>query len=86
MGAIPLLILPQILFSEVAIPRSSFGGAVAWVERAMPVSWCYDLFVTAAAASPAWSTVALDLLAQAACAAALAGVALLALLPARESR
>jgi ABC-type multidrug transport system permease subunit len=43
-GAIPLLILPQILFSEFSIPESAFSELVSWVQRLMPVHWAYQVF------------------------------------------
>lgn len=57
-GAIPLLILPQILFSEFAIPRDRFGAAVEIVEWAMPVKWAYRVFAESAAKEPDWWSVA----------------------------
>lgn len=47
-GAIPLLILPQILFSEFSIPEDSFSTTVQWAERAMPVHWAFEIFQQAA--------------------------------------
>jgi ABC-type multidrug transport system permease subunit len=57
-GAVPLLILPQILFSEFAIPRARFGHTVEIVEWFMPVRWAYRVFDETAALEPSWSTVA----------------------------
>lgn len=48
-AAVPLLILPQILFSEFAIPRDSFGQVTTWIERLMVVKWGYRVFTQAAA-------------------------------------
>lgn len=53
-GAVPLLLLPQILFSEFAIPRRAFGTVVDTVEEIMPVRWCYRVFSDLAAAEPSW--------------------------------
>lgn len=57
-GAIPLLLLPQILFSEFAIPRKSFGRVVETVEYLMPVRWAYRIFEETAAKETDWWIVA----------------------------
>ena len=59
-GAIPLLILPQILFSEFAIPREHFTGLVQHVEKIMPVRWCYEIFVQLADVETDWFSVLLS--------------------------
>ena len=51
-AAVPLLILPQILFSEFAIPRSQFGRLTETIEHFMIVKWGYRVFEQAAAAEP----------------------------------
>jgi len=56
-GAVPLLILPQILFSPFTIPKDHFSDVVAAVEKAMPVRWAFRVFEEAAAAEPRWSLV-----------------------------
>jgi len=61
-AAVPLLILPQILFSEFAIPREHFGKLTAAVENLMIVRWCYRVFVEAAKAEPAYMAIALSLI------------------------
>lgn len=53
-GAIPLLLLPQILFSEFAIPRESFGRVVELVEYTMPVRWAYRVFEETAKVETDW--------------------------------
>ena len=70
-GAVPLLILPQILFSEFAIPARYFEGLIGVVEKAMPVHWAYEVFAQGAAAEPALWTAVLALVALAIYAAAL---------------
>lgn len=73
-GTVPLLLLPQILFSEFAIPEDQFADIVAAGQKVMPVHWTYTVFEHAAAVEPDWGQVALGL-------AALPGTtALLALL------
>jgi len=84
-GAIPLLILPQILFSEFAIPRRLFGDTMRAIEAAMPVSWCYDVFAELAASQTSWSAVAADLLVLGGIAMGLAGMAILVVRITRES-
>ena len=59
-GAIPLLILPQILFSEFAIPREHFTGLVQQIERIMPVRWCYEIFTQLADVETDWLMVLLS--------------------------
>ena len=82
-GVVPLLIIPQILFSEVAIPRSAMNGTVEWVEKIMPVHWGFQVFQEVAAAEPDWLAASADLLVLPLYAAALAGLAALALVARR---
>ena len=49
-AAVPLLLLPQILFSEFAIPREHFGQITDLLEEIMIVRWGYRIFTEAAAA------------------------------------
>lgn len=51
-GVVPLLLLPQILFSELAIPEDTFTDAVAAVEKIMPVHWGYEVFRELSADEP----------------------------------
>lgn len=82
-GAIPVLILPQLLFSEFAISREHFAEVVVWVERAMPARWAYRVFTDSAALEPSWGWVLASLGILAVYALGLAGLTLLALLPRR---
>jgi hypothetical protein len=41
-GLVPLMILPQILFSEVAIDKDSFAGVSQWLYKIMPSRWGYE--------------------------------------------
>lgn len=82
--AVPLLLLPQILFSELAMPDTLQSDVVAAVEKAMPVHWAYRVFQESAALEPRWHMVALFLLVLLAMGAVLVGAAALALLPRRE--
>lgn len=84
-GAVPLLLLPQILFSEFAIPANKFSDAVAMIEKIMPVRWAYQVFKEGAALEPEWGTIALSLLVLAAYALGLAAVAVLTLIPRRDT-
>ena len=83
-GAVPLLLLPQILFSEFAIPEDQFTDVVAAVQKLMPVHWTYTIFENAAATEPDWVQVALGLGALPAMAAALSVFATALLLQRRE--
>ncbi len=84
-GAIPLLILPQILFSEFAIPREQFGDVVTWVERFMPVRWAYEVFTQLAADETAWGDLVLAFTVLAVQALVLGSLAVAALVPRRET-
>ena len=84
MFAVPLLLLPQILFSQLAVPANLYSDVVAAVEKAMPVHWAFRVFEESAALEPRWYMVVLFLLVLLAMATALVGVATLALLPRRE--
>ena len=58
MGVVPLLLLPQILFSEITVPRQYFSDTVAVVEKLMPLRWAYRAFNESAALEPSWLKVA----------------------------
>ncbi|MFH1808925.1 MAG: ABC transporter permease [Pseudomonadota bacterium] len=60
-AAVPLLILPQILFSEFALPRENFSTAVEWIERFMPVKWGYRVFTEAVKSEVGYGWIALSL-------------------------
>jgi ABC transport system ATP-binding/permease protein len=83
-GAVPLLILPQILFSEFAIPAESFSNAVSRIEKLMPARWCYEAFVELASVETAWGSVALSGAVLVGMMILLAAAAAAALLPRRE--
>ena len=38
---VPLLIIPQILFSEILIPTDLHQGITVWIEKTMLVKWGY---------------------------------------------
>lgn len=59
--AVPLLILPQILFSEFAIPREHFGKVTEVVEEFMIVRWGYQVFLDAARSDVDYLGIALGL-------------------------
>lgn len=40
--AVPLLILPQILFSQFAISKDQFSGASEWIFAIMPSRWGFE--------------------------------------------
>lgn len=58
--SVPLLIIPQLLFSEMAVPEHLFGDVMKVVEKLMPVRWAYEMLDELAAAETAWLTVGLD--------------------------
>lgn len=84
-GAIPLLILPQILFSEVALRREWFGETMDLIENFMPAYWAFDIFQELAKVEPAYGTVLGSFFVLFAYAAILGGLACLALIPRRET-
>ncbi|MEC9396818.1 MAG: ABC transporter permease [Myxococcota bacterium] len=53
-GVVPLVILPQILFSEFAISKDSFEGASEIVYKLMPSRWSYESLVEFAQTNPAF--------------------------------
>jgi hypothetical protein len=82
--AVPLLLLPQILFSELAIPDTLYSDVVAAVEKAMPVHWAFRVFEESAALEPRWHMVALFMFVLLAMGAALVAAAAVAMIPRRE--
>lgn len=82
--AVPLLLLPQILFSELAIPDTLYSDVVAAVEKAMPVHWAFRVFEESTGLEPRWHMVALFLVVLFAMGAALVVAATVAVLPKRE--
>jgi len=82
--AVPLLLLPQILFSELAIPSNLYSDVVAAVEKAMPVHWAFQVFEESAALEPRWHMVALSLVVLLAMCAALVAATMVSLIPRRE--
>lgn len=84
-GAVPLLILPQILFSKVSIPEEHFDDVVKVVEKLMPVRWAFRVFEEGAATEPDWLIAALSLVVLVVMSALLIAGATVALLPRRET-
>lgn len=81
-GLIPLLILPQILFSKFAISR--FTDLVELIEKLMPVRWAHRVFEEAARPEPEWAWVLADLVVLFLYAGGLAGLVVLLLRRRRE--
>lgn len=71
-GVVPLLLLPQILFSSFVVPESTFTRLVANVEKLMPVHWGYRVFEELSAKEPSY----LDVLGALAALCAITGVLL----------
>lgn len=82
--AVPLLLLPQILFSELAIPGNLYSDVVAAVEKLMPVHWAYRVFQESAALEPRWHMAVLFLAVLLSMAGVLLAAATVALIPRRE--
>ena len=62
-GAVPLVILPQILFSEFAIPKDKFAGISEHIYRLMPSRWGYESLMEFAKSSGSQLTAAAQLVA-----------------------
>lgn len=61
--AVPILILPQILFSEFALPRQAFGDVMKVGEKLMPVHWAFEAMRENARTAPDhWHTLGAFLL------------------------
>jgi len=56
-GMIPLLIIPQILFSEFALPQELHEGAMKYLERLMLAGWGYENFKELVSAQPKYLTI-----------------------------
>ena len=82
--AVPILLLPQILFSELAIPNNLYSDVVATVEKMMPVHWAFRVFQESAALEPRWYMVGLFLVILLAMCTALVVATMVSLLPRRE--
>ena len=82
--AVPLLLLPQILFSQLAIPNNLYSDVVATVEKMMPVHWAFRVFEESAALEPRWHMVALFLVVLLAMCTVLVIAVMVSLLPRRE--
>lgn len=70
-GVVPLLLLPQILFSELALPGEQLSDVVRAGEELMPVHHAYVVFEQLAAMETAWGEVVLALVTLVAMTAAL---------------
>ncbi len=53
-AAVPLLLLPQILFSQFVLPKEALSDTVRFVEKLMPVHWGFEVFSELAKAEPDW--------------------------------
>jgi ABC-type multidrug transport system permease subunit len=61
-GMVPLLMIPQILFSEFALPKELHEGVTKYLERLMLVGWGYENFKELISAEPAYLIIARNLL------------------------
>lgn len=60
--SVPLFIIPQLLFSEMAIPEHLFGNTMTVVEKLMPVRWAFEIFQELASNETSWWQICLDVL------------------------
>lgn len=61
-GAVPLLILPQIIFSEFTISKDKFAGASEVIYKLMPSRWGYEALAEFAKAEGSQLTATASLL------------------------
>ncbi len=54
---VPLVVIPQILFSDFTLGAKDFANWAQYVEPLMPVHWGYEFLQTFRAAELVWSTV-----------------------------
>ncbi|MDX8394130.1 MAG: ABC transporter permease [Mariprofundales bacterium] len=59
---IPLLLIPQIIFSQFVIPKEYFNDIINIAEKCMPAHWAYEVFAESASLSPKWGWLVLDIL------------------------
>jgi ABC-type multidrug transport system permease subunit len=60
-GMVPLLIIPQILFSEFALPKELHEGVTKYLERLMLAGWGYENFKELVSAQPGYLTIVRNL-------------------------
>jgi ABC-type multidrug transport system permease subunit len=60
-GMVPLVMIPQILFSEFALPKNLHEGVTRYLERFMFVGWGYENFKQLVAAEPDYLIIARNL-------------------------
>ncbi len=80
-AAIPLLILPQILFSPFTIDKGSQSDIVSAIEKLMPVHWAMTFFEESAGSDPAWLAAFGDALVLLSYTAVLLGASVVVLVP-----
>lgn len=61
-AVVPLVILPQILFSEFAIAKDDFAGVSEVIYTLMPSRWSYDALVEWAKTEPDYGAITVHLL------------------------
>lgn len=79
---VPLIIIPQILFSEFVISRDQFSDLMTIVEKVMPTYWGYEIFAQLAA-EPDWWWVIMCLFMLCFLSIIFLGLTMLALIPKR---
>lgn len=51
---VPLLILPQIIFSQFILPAESMSETAEWIEKATPVKWGYEALRSVISGEVVW--------------------------------
>jgi ABC transport system ATP-binding/permease protein len=59
-AAVPLVVIPQILFSDFVLGEKSLKNWTSWAEKLMPVRWAYDALKQLRMANTEWGEVALS--------------------------
>lgn len=57
---VPLVLIPQILFSPVVMPSTLLTGWAVQFEKALPLKWSYEAFSEVAKAKAKWSVIGQD--------------------------
>jgi ABC-type multidrug transport system permease subunit len=54
LGLVPVVLVPQLLFSRLILPIRALEGPVAWLEQTTLAKWSFKALELVVAADPAW--------------------------------
>ena len=57
MTLVPVVLIPQLLFSKIVMPNRSLEGALLWLEKLTLVKWSYQGIEQLVQTAPQWGTV-----------------------------